>query len=322
MLTGRDGLSRWTQIFLGDMNYRLKGRPVDVLADVAHLCAREKAASGLGDDWRALRYRQLLKAGRFSGRVQRALLLHSASSLLGQSQGQGLADCVGEELKDQGSSLDGYDTEEESGDEEADGDDGDEGDAPRSSRSSSRNSISSLGGVRRALSRVGRSFRSMASDISVAQAETLAHSRSGSIDRDSLGTGHVSLELGRISERASQTSEGTYVTSCHTWGELMAADELTTAMARNEVFFGFQEPPVSPADEAFTTHVAGSCLLTCHVPAGVVQIRFPPSYRRIKGRKGYCGDYTNLEVLKHAYSILVSRAARGSASRGPDSLAI
>ena len=63
-----------------------------------------------------------------------------------------------------------------------------------------------------------------------------------------------------------------------TWEELLEADELSRVMRSGEAFYGFREPA----------------------------IRFPPSYRRVKGLPaGQCLDYTDAERLKRAYSIQV-----------------
>lgn len=40
-------------------------------------------------------------------------------------------------------------------------------------------------------------------------------------------------------------------------------------------------------------------------PNPQTQIRFPPSYRRIRGHEGDCGDYTDPAVVHDAYSIYV-----------------
>ncbi|TFJ88509.1 hypothetical protein NSK_000083 [Nannochloropsis salina CCMP1776] len=61
------------------------------------------------------------------------------------------------------------------------------------------------------------------------------------------------------------------------WEQLLRDDEMRQGMEKGAIFYGFQEG----------------------------KIRFPPSYRRIKGPHGECGDYCDVEILKTAYSTVV-----------------
>jgi hypothetical protein len=69
------------------------------------------------------------------------------------------------------------------------------------------------------------------------------------------------------------------------WSRVLAHDELLKCMHNNQVFAGFSE-------EA---------------------IRFPPSYRRMRGLEGDCGDYCDQTVLEGAYST----AVKGAGARVP-----
>ena len=74
-----------------------------------------------------------------------------------------------------------------------------------------------------------------------------------------------------VSRATTTTSQAT------SWDELLEYDELKIGMSKGDIFYGFQEG----------------------------EIRFPPSYRRVKGSHGDCGDYTDADRLKKAFSIAV-----------------
>jgi hypothetical protein len=64
------------------------------------------------------------------------------------------------------------------------------------------------------------------------------------------------------------------------WAEVLVHDELIQCMARNEVFAGFKEEAIA----------------------------FPPSYRRMRGLEGDCGDYCDQAQLESAFSTEVKGA--------------
>jgi len=82
-----------------------------------------------------------------------------------------------------------------------------------------------------------------------------------------------------LRSRKSTSSQSRVVSSQHatTWAELLQDDELKQGMDKGDLFYGFREG----------------------------EIRFPPSYRRVKGPHGECEDYTDANILKKAFSTAV-----------------
>jgi len=82
-----------------------------------------------------------------------------------------------------------------------------------------------------------------------------------------------------LRSRKSTSPQWRVVSSQHatTWAELLQDDELKQGMDKGDLFYGFREG----------------------------EIRFPPSYRRVKGPHGECGDCTDATMLKRAFSTAV-----------------
>ena len=72
------------------------------------------------------------------------------------------------------------------------------------------------------------------------------------------------------------------------WNKVLACDELQLVMNESEVFHDFLEP-------------------------GDGRPAFPPSFRRKMGEAGFCGDYTDAEILQKAYTTTVLEKARSAA---------
>lgn len=98
------------------------------------------------------------------------------------------------------------------------------------------------------------------------------------------------------------------------WPEFLRSDELQRSMKAGDTLYGFFEDQVR---SLHTRDISIACSNCCgrsscppthpptHPPPSIKQIRFPPSYRCIRGQAGDCGEYTDVAVMEKAYSIWV-----------------
>jgi hypothetical protein len=344
---------------MGDLNFRLKRpNPGAVLDDVAAICRKERdGPCGGREDWRRLRYVELLRAAAGEAEKGRYSFSSAAASVLSgeeeeaQQQQQGTAPPSQEEEEEEEEEEWEDDNNEEEEEEEGEGGSQDK----KQKKGKKRRRLPALvdGLVRdarghkaelalqRSLSSYDRQAqreqeRAVAATASAGNGKqapltkrvvmSLQHVLAGrgregpekggdgakggeeeacaAVELGMAGGGasfslSSSSKLLRLQEPSAQASSSSSLSSsvatatqrgepvASSWEELLAADELSHLMRSGAAFYNFHEPA----------------------------IRWPPSYRRVKGPGGHCGDYTDVARLKQAYSIQVKEKGLSFAGR-------